>query len=126
MDEGKKIVEEKQEEDENKIFDKVEIEAAYPGGDGAWRKYLERTLRADVPVDNGAPSGKYTVYVQFIVDKEGNISDVKSLTDNGYGMEGEAVRVIKSGPKWTPAIQNGRQVKAYRKQPITFVVQGDE
>jgi protein TonB len=60
--------------------------------------------------------------VQFIVDKDGNVSEVKALTSHGYGMEEEAVRVIKRGPKWTPAIQNGRQVKAYRKQPITFVV----
>lgn len=126
IDQGKKIVEEKKEDDENKIFDKVEIEAAFPGGDVAWRKYLTRDLNANTPVDNGAPAGKYTVYVQFIVDREGNISEVKALTNNGYGMEDEAVRVIKRGPKWTPAVQNGRQVKAYRKQPITFVVTGDE
>ncbi|MEQ1678624.1 MAG: energy transducer TonB, partial [Chitinophagaceae bacterium] len=48
-----------------------------------------------------------------------------SLTNHGYGMEEEAMRVIKKGPKWTPAVQNGRQVKAYRKQPITFQVQGE-
>ena len=126
IDQGKKIVEEKKEDDENKIFDKVEIEAAFPGGDIGWRKYLTNTLNANAPVDNGAPAGRYTVYVQFIVDKEGNISDVRSLTNNGYGMEEEAVKVIKKGPKWTPAVQNGRQVKAYRKQPITFVVSGDE
>ena len=87
---------------------------------------MTNTLNANAPVDNGAPAGKYTVYVQFIVDREGNISEVKALTNNGYGMEDEAVRVIKRGPKWTPAVQNGRQVKAYRKQPITFVVTGDE
>lgn len=126
IDEGKKIVEEKKVEDENKIFDKVEIEAGFPGGDIAWRKFLTNNLNAEVPIDNGAPSGKYTVYVQFVVDKEGNISDVRGLTNNGYGMEQEAVRVIKKGPKWTPAVQNGRNVKAYRKQPITFVVTGDE
>ena len=57
-----------------------------------------------------------------IVDKEGNVSEVQALTKHGYGMEEEAVRAIKKGPKWTPAIQNGRQVKAYRNQPITFVV----
>jgi periplasmic protein TonB len=56
------------------------------------------------------------------VDKGGNISDVKALTSHGYGMEEEAVRAIKRGPKWTPAIQNGRNVNAYRQQPITFVV----
>jgi periplasmic protein TonB len=124
IDEGKGIVEEKK-EDENKIFEKVEIEAAFQGGESAWRKYLERNLNPSAPVDNGAPEGTYTVYVQFVVSKDGSISDVRALTKHGYGMEEEAVRVIKKGPKWTPAIQNGRQVNAYRKQPITFQVQSE-
>ena len=123
IDEGKQIVEEKKVEDENKIFDKVEIEAKFPGGDGKWRQYLERNCNAQVATDAGAPEGTYTTLVQFVVDKEGNISDVKAMTNHGYGMEEEAVRVIKKGPNWTPAVQNGRQVKAYRKQPITFVLQ---
>ena len=125
VDEGKQIVEEKKEEDENKIFDKVEIEASFPGGDAKWRQYLERNANGQVATDNGAPEGTYTTVVQFVVDKEGNISDVKALTNHGYGMEEEAMRVIRKGPKWTPAVQNGRQVKAYRKQPITFQVQSE-
>lgn len=125
IDKGKEIIEEKKEEDENKIFDKVEIEAGFPGGDAKWRQYLERNANGQVASDNGAPEGTYTVVVQFVVDKEGNISDVKALTSHGYGMEQEAVRVIQKGPKWTPAVQNGRQVKAYRKQPITFQVQSE-
>jgi protein TonB len=123
IDEGKQVIEEKKEDDENKIFEKVEIEAQFPGGDAGWRKYLERSLSNFNPADNGAPAGTYTTYVQFVVDKDGAISDVKALTNYGYGMEDEAVKVIKKGPPWTPAIQNGRKVKAYRKQPITFVVQ---
>lgn len=125
IDEGKQIVEEKKVEDENKIFDKVEIEAKFPGGDGKWRQYLERNLSANVPVDNGAPEGTYTTVVQFVVDKEGNISDVRAMTSHGYGMEEESMRVIRKGPKWEAAVQNGRQVKAYRKQPITFQVTGE-
>ena len=125
IDEGKQIVEEKKEEDENKIFDKVEIEASFPGGDGKWRQYLERNANGQIATDNNAPEGTYTTVVQFVVDKEGNISDVRALTNHGYGMEDEAMRVIRKGPKWTPAVQNGRQVKAYRKQPITFQVQGE-
>jgi protein TonB len=124
IDDGKGIVEEKK-EDENKIFEKVEIEATFKGGESAWRKYLERNLNPSAPVDNGAPEGMYTVYVQFVVSKDGSISDVKALTKHGYGMEAEAVRVIKKGPAWTPAIQNGRSVNAYRKQPITFQVQSE-
>lgn len=125
VDQGKQIVEVKKEDDENKIFDKVEIEAKFPGGDSKWRQYLERNLNPNTPVDNGAPEGTYTVVIQFIVDKEGNISDVRPLTNHGYGMEEEAAKVIKKGPKWEPAVQNGRQVKAYRKQPITFQVTGE-
>jgi protein TonB len=125
IDEGKQIVEVKKVEDENKIFDKVEIEASFPGGDGKWRQYLERTLNASTPVDNGAPEGTYTTVIQFVVDKEGHISDVRAMTSHGYGMEEEAIRVIKKGPSWKPAVQNGRQVKAYRKQPITFQVTGE-
>jgi periplasmic protein TonB len=121
IDEGKQIIEEKK-EDENHIFEKVEIEASFTGGEGAWKKFLERNLNPNAPVDNGAPEGTYTVYVQFVVSKDGSISDVRALTNHGYGMEAEAMRVIKKGPKWIPAVQNGRQVNAYRKQPITFQV----
>jgi periplasmic protein TonB len=121
-DEGKQVVEAPKVEDENKVFEKVEVEAEFPGGLSAWRRYLERQLNAQTPADAGAPAGSYTVVIRFIVDKQGNISDVKAMTNHGYGMEDEAVRVIKRGPKWTPAIQNGRNVTAYRSQPITFVV----
>ncbi|HEX2533648.1 MAG TPA: energy transducer TonB [Chitinophagaceae bacterium] len=123
VDEGKAIVEAPKQEDENKVFEKVEVEASFPGGDAAWRRFLERNVNGQIASDNGAPEGSYTVVVQFIVDKEGNISDVRALTSHGFGMEAEAVRAIKRGPKWVPAEQNGRHVKAYRKQPITFLVQ---
>lgn len=122
VDDGKGVVEVKKEEDENKIFEKVEVEAKFKGGEAAWRRYLEKNLNPNTPVDNGAPEGTYTVWVQFIVDKSGAISDVRALSSHGFGMEDEAMKVIRKGPAWEPAIQNGRQVKAYRKQPITFVV----
>jgi hypothetical protein len=110
---------------ENTTFDKVDIEASFPGGDNKWRQYLERNANGQVAADNGAPKGTYTVLVQFVVDKEGNISDVQSLTNHGYGMEEEGIRIIRKGPMWNPAIQNGRQVKAYRRQPITFRVDSE-
>ncbi len=106
----------------DKIFDKVEIEASYPGGMDAWRKYLERNLNADVPLLGKAPAGVYTVIIQFIVNLDGTVSDARALTHHGYGMEAEAIRAIERGGNWLPAIQNGRQVKSYRKQPITFMV----
>ncbi|HEY6978395.1 MAG TPA: energy transducer TonB [Chitinophagaceae bacterium] len=111
-----------QEEDYDKEFKTVQIEAKFPGGAGAWQKYLERNLNSNVPVDNGAPPGNYTVIVSFLVDKSGNISEVQALNDPGYGTATEAVRVIKKGPAWTPAVQNGRNVIYRQKQSITFQV----
>lgn len=108
--------------DDNKVFDKVEISPSFPGGEAKWRQYLERNLDAAVPVKKKAPDGAYTVVILFIVDKEGNISEVRPLTKHGYGMEDEALRVIKAGPRWVPAMQNGKSVKAYKKQPVTFIV----
>lgn len=105
-------------------FEKVEIDAKYPGD---WGRFLESNLRGNTPADNGAPPGKYTVILQFIVDIEGNVSDIKALTSHGYGMEEEAIRVLKKSKskKWIPAFQNSRHVPAYRKQPITFVINAE-
>ncbi len=110
-------------DDENKIFTKVEQEAEFPGGQGAWRRYLENNLNANAPIDGGAAPGTYTVIVKFVVSKDGTLSDITAETNNGSGMEKEAIRAIQRGPKWKPALQNGRNVNAYRRQPITFVVQ---
>ncbi|MEZ5034325.1 MAG: N-acetylmuramoyl-L-alanine amidase [Chitinophagaceae bacterium] len=103
----------------NKVFDKVEVEASFPGGPAKWREFLMKNLNPSAP-KNTAKKGIYTVIVQFIVDEHGKISNLKALTHHGYGMEEEAIRVLQLSPNWTPAIQNGRIVKAYRKQPITF------
>ncbi len=112
--------------DANGVYQKVDIEAAFPGSEIGWRRYLERTLNATVPMDKGAPAGTYTVIAQFIVDTEGKISDVKALTKHGYGMEEEVIKVISKGPDWQPAVLNGRTVKAYRKQPVTFQITDDD
>jgi protein TonB len=122
LNNGKDIVEQKKEDDDTHYFEKVEIEASFPGGFAQWKKFLEKNLRADVPSENGAPAGSYTVLVRFGVDREGNISDVKALTSLGYGLEEEAVRVIMKGPKWTPGNQNGRAVNSYHTQPISFLI----
>ncbi len=115
----------KVEEDYDKVFTVVQIESEFPGGQAAWVKYLQRNLNSDVPNQNGAPPGKYTVMVSFIVDKEGKISEVTADTDPGYGTKEEAIKAIKKGPNWTAAVQNGRKVTSRKRQAITFQVSED-
>ena len=105
---------------ENPII--VQIEAKFPGGSQAWERFLQTNLNTSLPVDNGAPSGSYTVIVSFLVDRQGNVSEVLALNDPGYGTPDEAVRVIKKSKQWIPAIQNGRNVTYRQKQKITFIV----
>lgn len=98
----------------------VETEAAYPGGAEAWVKYIQKNINNKVP-EADAPAGKYTAIVRFIVDKNGAVSNAAPETKFGYGMEEEVLRVVESSGKWTPAMQNGKPVNAYRRQPITFL-----
>jgi protein TonB len=123
-DNGKGVVEapKKEEEDWDKTFTKVEIESEYPGGAAAWQRYLNRNLRyPQEAIDNEIQGA---VVVQFIVDKEGNVSDVEAISGPNE-LRAEAVRVIKKSGKWTPAVQNGRQVKSYKKQPIVFRLESE-
>ena len=94
-------------------------------GTAGEKALLERNLNGSVATDNNAPDGRYSVVVQFVVDVEGNVSDIKTLTNHGYGLEAEALRVLRKAAKWEPAIQNGKKVKAYRKQVIVFEVTGE-
>lgn len=114
----------KVEEDYDKVFTKVEKEAKFPGGPEGWKKYLERNLDANVAANDGAATGNYTVKVQFIVDKEGNISNVQAIEvpKPCPSCGPEAVKVIKKGPKWEPAVQNGRNVIYQAIQFVTFQV----
>ncbi len=108
---------------DDKIFTKIENEPKFPGGNSAWRSYLQKNLNPSIPVDSGAPAGTYRVIIKFIVNKDGSISDAKPETKHGYGMEKAALELITNGPKWKPAVQNNHIVTAYKKQPITFVIQ---
>ncbi|MEN9684856.1 MAG: hypothetical protein RLZZ28_642 [Bacteroidota bacterium] len=104
------------------IFITVQQAARFPGDIDGWRKYLERNLNSEIPAENGATPGSYTVTVSFVVDKTGTISDVRAENDPGFGTRAEAIRVIQKGPAWIPAEQNGQKVNYRHKQNITFKV----
>jgi protein TonB len=103
-------------------FKSVQIQARFPDGMTGWTKFLQKNLNSDLPVQNGAPAGIYTVIVSFVVDKTGVISDVQTENDPGFGTKEEAIRAIKKGPNWIPAEQNGRAVIYRQKQAISFRV----
>jgi protein TonB len=123
-DAGKGVVEAPKKEEDDAPFTKVEVESTFPGGLAARKRYLERTMHyPEEAVKNGIQGN---VMVKFIVDKDGNVSDVEAISGPEQGgLREEAVRVIKKSGKWTPAIQNGRYVKSYKQQPVTFRL-GDE
>jgi hypothetical protein len=106
---------------------KIEKEAQFPGGPVGWRRYLERNLNANIPNNDHAPEGKYEVKVQFIVDKEGNVSNVAAVSAPSLcpSCAAEAVRVIRMGPKWVPATQGGSPVNYEATQFVTFQVRND-
>lgn len=108
---------------DGRIFTKVEVEAHFEGGDKAWVQYLQDNLNASVPVKKRAPAGSYTVVVKFIVNTDGRVDSVRAETDHGYGMEKEVIRIIRKAPRWIPAQADGRPVRAYRRQPVTFQIE---
>ena len=109
-------------QDENMVFTKVDVDADFPGGQDAWVEFLNKNLDPQVPVNADAPEGTYKVVIRFIVGKDGSASDIEAETNFGYGMEEEAIRAIQKVPKWIPALQNGRNVNAYKRQTIIFHV----
>jgi N-acetylmuramoyl-L-alanine amidase len=108
-------------QDGDKVFQKVETEAKFPGGDAAWAKYISASLNK--VIDSLQTENKTgTCVVQFIVDMDGNISEVEPVTMQGTLLSRTIVDALKQGPKWIPAMQNGHKVKAYRRQPVTFQI----
>jgi periplasmic protein TonB len=98
--------------DSDTVFTKADITGAVPGGDSTWKDSVIKKMNTSIFVMNGAKRGKYTVVVQYLVDKEGQIGDVKCLSNLGYGMESEAMRAIRKPPVWGPApAEGGRPVR---------------
>ncbi|WP_127131785.1 energy transducer TonB [Pseudoflavitalea rhizosphaerae] len=115
------VIEEVVKKESDAPFMKVEIESSYPGGPEAWRRFLIKQLQRNYPqdaIDNGIQG---TVIIQFIVDAEGNVSNVEALS-GPEELRDAAIRVIQKSGKWIPAVQNKRHVKSYKKQPIGFLL----
>lgn len=107
------------------IFSKVDVDASFPGDKDAWKRYLERNLDVITPLENLPRKTKnfeQTAICQSIVCKDGSICDIKVINEVLPSIKKEVERVISRSGYWIPAQHNGKTVKAYKRQPITFVL----
>lgn len=105
------------------IFDIVESPATPVGGMQAFYEYVAANLKYPASALRLGVSGK--VFVQFVIEKDGSITDVKVLKGIEDACDAEAIRVVKSAPKWEPGRQRGRAVRVYQRLPIVFVFRED-
>ena len=100
------------------VFDVVEVMPQYPGGQIAMMKYIMENMKYPKQAMKEGIQGR--VAVSFIVEKDGSISDVKPILSVHPLLNKEAVRVVKSMPKWTPGKQNGKPVRVRFNVPVMF------
>lgn len=92
----------------------------FPGGMEAWSKFIQKNLRYPYAAQDASIQGK--VYVSFVVEKDGSITDVHVVRGIGYGCDDEAMRVIKKSPKWKAGMQNKQAVRVRYNMPINYVL----
>ena len=105
-------------EEVDEIFTVVEETAAPKGGMPAFYKYVGDKMKYPAQARRMGVEGK--VFVEFVIQKDGSISDVRAIKGIGAGCDEEAVRVVQSAPSWTPGKQRGKPVKQRMVLPITF------
>ncbi len=112
------VFEEAPEEEVDEVFTIVEDQPAFPGGNAAFYKFVASNMTYPAQARRMGIEGR--VFVQFVVDKDGSVTEVKAVKGIGAGCDREAERVLNSSPKWTPGKQRGRSVKVRMVLPIIF------
>lgn len=102
------------------VFSKIETESQFEGGTPGWARYLNKNLKYPERAINNNIRG--TVVIQFIVDKEGSVDAPEIFRSVEYSIDQVALDIIRKSPRWVPAVQNGRKVKSYKRQPIIFAL----
>lgn len=103
------------------VFFIVEEMPAFPGGDEALRKYIAQSVKYPAIAQENGIQGR--VFVAFVVNTRGEVTDVKVARGIDPSLDKEAIRVVQSMPKWTPGKQRGKAVKVSYTVPINFVLQ---
>lgn len=100
------------------VFDVVEVMPQFPGGQIAMLKYIMENMKYPKQAMKEGIQGRVTV--SFIVEKDGRVSNVRLLHSVQSALDKEAIRVVKSMPKWTPGKQNGKPVRVRFNLPVMF------
>ena len=108
-------------EEETKVFDVVEQMPSFPGGPSALMQYLNSNIKYPVVAEENGVQGR--VVCTFVVEKDGSITDVRVVKSVDPSLDKEAMRVVKSMPKWIPGKQNGSAVRVKYTVPVTFRLQ---
>ena len=108
-------------EEETKVFDVVEQMPSFPGGPSALMQYLNSNIKYPVVAEENGVQGR--VVCTFVVERDGSITDVRVVKSVDPSLDKEAVRVVKSMPKWIPGKQNGSAVRVKYTVPVTFRLQ---
>ncbi|HTE00580.1 MAG TPA: TonB family protein [Mucilaginibacter sp.] len=90
------------------------------GGAAAWSKFLQKNMRYPPQASEAGIQGK--VWMSFIIEKDGKLSNIVVAKGVGHGLDEEALRVLKLAPAWKPGIQNGQHVRVKYTIPISFVI----
>ena len=112
------VFEEEEEVDEQVIFTVVEDQPEFPGGEAARQKFLEDNLRYPQMAREAGIQG--TVFITFVVERDGSVTDVRVIRGIGGGCDEEAVRVVRMMPRWEPGRQRGQPVRVQFNMPIRF------
>lgn len=118
---NQKVVDEVPDETATKVFDVVEQMPSFPGGDAALMSFLNKNIKYPVIAEENGIQGR--VVATFVVERDGSITDVKVIKSVDPSLDKEAVRVLKSMPKWIPGKQNGSAVRVKYTVPVTFRLQ---
>ena len=110
-----------EEEETEEIFVIVEKQPQPIGGMSAFYEFVSREIKYPSAARRGNIEGK--VFVQFVVNQDGELTDFQVVKGIGMGCDEEAIRVLKMAPKWYPGKQRGKEVKVRMILPITFVLQ---
>jgi protein TonB len=110
-----------EEEEEQVIHLRVEKPAEFPGGQAALNRFLARNIKYPLLAQENGIQGR--VICQFVVNTDGSIVDIEVVRGVEESLDKEAIRVIKSMPKWVPGRHGGKTVRVKCTQPIRFVLQ---